>query len=102
MEKCFVIFLALICSTAIAGPNSRVIYGNDDRKDLYQVDPATARLADAMVALINVAGLTVKGPKTTINVIPFNEAEPLCATERFYSQPTAAFCSGFLIAQTSS
>lgn len=79
----------------------KVIYGNDDRRDLYQItDSAWKTLADSTVALVNASNIQtdpsqnqfkLKGPK-------FGEKRQLCRSERFFEQQSSSFCSGFLVA----
>lgn len=77
----------------------KVIYGTDDRKDLYNVsDPLILRDAESVVALIHSGDLTDNGDGTsTIRTRNFGSAYNLCASEPFRNQPTAAFCTGFLV-----
>jgi hypothetical protein len=74
-----------------------MIYGTDDRKDLYQVDIATARLVDSTVALVPVSSLQKHGLRSKLLTVPYGESQALCPTEPFYDQGTAPYCSGFLI-----
>ncbi len=85
---------------AFAGsPGERVIYGTDDRLDLYQVqNTRDAALADSTVALIDVKKLTANGDHFDIVADTYGRQNGLCATEPFYAEPAAAFCSGSLVA----
>jgi len=78
----------------------RVIYGTDDRLDIYQVTEAKSlQLASSTVALIRSDDLTVKNSDTfTISTSSYASTYNLCQEEPFYDQRTAAFCSGFLVA----
>ncbi|SFE82394.1 trypsin-like peptidase domain-containing protein [Blastococcus tunisiensis] len=78
----------------------KVVYGVDDRRDLFEVtDPAVQRDADAVVALLRESHVRENGDGTcTIVAQRFADAEGLCAGERFGDQPVAAFCSGVLVA----
>lgn len=79
----------------------KVIYGDDNRLDYYQVNDARVlKIADSTVALISNNDLTKDGDVIKINTKPFANTfrYPMCETERFYEQETAAFCSGFLVA----
>lgn len=80
--------------------NQRVIYGSDDRQDLFQVtDPDLRRDADCVVALLDQGQLVDNGDGTSqLLVQNFGTSRNLCPSERFRDQPTAAFCSGFLVA----
>lgn len=80
---------------------AKVIYGEDNRLDLYQIqDRRLLGLADSTVALISTSDLTAEGSVTRIRTTKFADSYrlPLCQTERFREQDTAAFCSGFLVA----
>lgn len=85
---------------AVLLENQRVIYGSDDRQDLFQVtDPDMRRDADCVVALVDRTQLVDNGDGTSqLQVQNFGAANNLCAGERFRDQPTVAFCSGFLVA----
>lgn len=80
----------------------RVIYGEDDRLDLFQVQQKSLiDLADSTMALIQQSDLTDDGSgRTKIRTTKFANSYrlPLCPNERFREQETAAFCSGFLVA----
>ncbi|MFE7630190.1 trypsin-like serine peptidase [Kocuria sp. NPDC057446] len=77
----------------------RVIYGTDDRQDVYQVtDTALLRDADSSVALVGADQITDNGDGTsTLNGPVIGDEYGLCADEPFRTQPTIAFCSGFLV-----
>jgi V8-like Glu-specific endopeptidase len=80
---------------------ARVIYGEDNRLDLYAVnDIKRVALADSTVALISTNDITEVDGTSNLHVVPYANIEgtPLCPSERFRSQSTVAFCSGFLIA----
>jgi hypothetical protein len=77
----------------------KVIYGVDDRQDLFEVtEPLALQDADCVVALCRAADITDNGDGTsTLATQQFGTAYNLCPTERFRAQPTAPFCSGFLV-----
>lgn len=76
----------------------RVIYGDDNRQDYFQVLDEQIRLqADSTVALMRETDLASNGPLTAIRTIPFGANRGMCVSEPFYEQETAAFCSGFLV-----
>ena len=80
--------------------NQRVIYGTDDRVDVFQL-PAGPNLddVDSVVALFDSANVIDNGNGTsTLQTQNFGTALTLCAGERFRDQPIGAFCSGFLVA----
>jgi len=89
-------------STMIAAAlraKQKVIYGVDNRLDLYEVISPTLRQdADSVVALLRDTHVVDNGDGTSsIQTESFRESQRLCASERFGLQPVAAFCSGVLI-----
>jgi hypothetical protein len=78
----------------------RVIYGVDDRQDLYEV--TNKRYLDAaksVVALFNKQQVSDMGDGTSeLALTNYGEEQDLCASEKFRDQPVGAFCSGFLVA----
>lgn len=96
MSKAFLALWTLILSVH-AQNKTEVIYGSDDRKDFFEVDAATARLADSTVAIVSSTELRSTDGSSTLMTIPYNETLALCSTERFLTQPTAGRCSGFLV-----
>ncbi len=77
----------------------RVIYGTDNRQDLYQVTKAAVRRsAEAVVALVKASDLSEKADGTfDLATESFKDAYDLCSSEPFVSQPTGCFCTGFLV-----
>jgi V8-like Glu-specific endopeptidase len=77
-----------------------VVYGNDDRMDVYAHPDAAlrARAQQATVALMTPEDLNPSNPSNvTFNASTLRSYFNLCTTERFLEDPTAAFCSGTLI-----
>lgn len=80
--------------------NPLVIYEDDDRKDIYQVqDPITLSLADSTAALINSKKLvSINETDYSIAKAPsLGENRKTCKKEPYYNQPVAAHCTGFLV-----
>ncbi len=77
----------------------KVIYGTDDRKDLFEVtDTAVQKDASTVVSLFHATDVTDNGDGTsTLRTKPFGVALNLCSSERFRTQPIGAFCSGFVV-----
>lgn len=91
------LLLAAMPALAQVGPD--VIYGSDDRLDIYQVENAKLReAADSTVALFSGSDVSVAGDKATLSVSPYGPGMSLCPEEPFYEQVNGAFCSGSLIA----
>ncbi len=80
--------------------NQKVIYGTDDRVDVFLLPPgANLDDVDSVVALFQAGDVTDNGNGTsTLRTRNFGVARNLCSGERFRDQPTGAFCSGFLVA----
>ncbi len=77
-----------------------VIYGTDNRKDVYAHESATlrARATESTVALIAASDLDLRNPTNVRFYGPtLGSDKRLCSGERFTADPTAAFCSGTLI-----
>lgn len=88
-----------LASQASAG--IEVIYGQDNRQDVYQVSNSLhRRLALSSAAMINTRAFS-KGVRTGTydleNVVSLERSQNVCASEKFSQQPAAATCSGFLV-----
>lgn len=94
------IFLALVILTgSLKGfAKDKVVYGEDDRLEPYEVDGMFFDLAKSTAAMIPSDAIK-EGQNDSFNI----EESPLsgrniCKDEKFASQGTAAICSGFLVA----
>lgn len=93
------IIFAIIFSQSIAWCGSDAIYGEDNRKDVYaETNPLWVELSLSTAALIEKKNIQINGDEATISATPLGEMYRLCPSERFRQQPTAANCSGTLIA----
>jgi V8-like Glu-specific endopeptidase len=93
--------LAILVLTVNAKASMDVVYGEDNRQDLYQVkNPLYKKLAESTAAMIPTA-LFKKSVKPgffdLLNVKSLERAENICPKEAFAHQPVAASCSGFLV-----
>jgi V8-like Glu-specific endopeptidase len=84
---------------ALAGVD--VIYGTDDRKDIYEVSSALhLKLAKSTAGMIK-KSMFVRGAKAmSFDLKEVHSLERLanvCSSEKFSQQPLAANCSGFLV-----
>ncbi|MBK6579884.1 MAG: trypsin-like peptidase domain-containing protein [Sandaracinaceae bacterium] len=79
-----------------------VVYGEDDRTDVYAHPSASLRslATESIVALVPGSDLTDNGDGTwdLASAFTLEEAFDLCDDQRFLTQPTSAFCSGTLVA----
>jgi hypothetical protein len=84
---------------AFAQVDGQVIYGSDDRIDVYQTENSKLRsLADSTVALMQASSVRTEGAVAKLETEPYGTGNGLCKEEPFYDQVTAAFCSGSLVA----
>lgn len=95
--------LVLFTGSAIAS-EAEVIYGDDDRKDVFDPTNSSAQveLARSTAALVKSGTLTPASGNPNAMRLPtktFGVAYGLCANEPFKDQPNPAFCSGFLVAE---
>lgn len=80
-----------------------VVYGEDGRQDWYAIDNAAlkAQAHDSVAAMIpwDYLSQDEAGVPTIYGEPTLGETYGLCADQRFRDQPTAAVCSGTLIAE---
>jgi len=83
-----------------ANERQKVIYGVDDRQDLYEsTNDKYLKAAQSVVALFHANEVSDKGDGTSeLALGNFGDQYDLCASEKFRDQPVGAFCSGFLVA----
>ncbi len=81
-------------------PMPKVIYGTDDRLDLYQeTDPQRVNWAASTCALVSTA-LVTQNPDTTYTVTAMayqHLGVPACPEEPYGDQPVIGFCTGFVV-----
>ena len=84
-------------------PQPKVVYGEDDRIDVYQeTDAQRQQWASATCALINLSRLTQHQDGTWTISSPaeyLRSGLSACDDEPFGDQPTAAFCTGFVVGE---
>ena len=91
--------VSAFASAQSGGFRADVVYGDDDRLDMYQVtDPTWRAIADSTVALFESRTVIPQGGQSTLLTTPFGERMNLCTSEPFYDQGSGAFCSGSLVA----
>lgn len=97
MKLIFTTLLFISFSLSATTKQSNVIYGQDNREDIYKVsNEQFKQLAESTAAMIPITSL-----KEELNSLvvtgPTMLQRGMCPTERFVNQITAANCSGFLI-----
>lgn len=98
------LFACIACGehavTDTSATGAKVIYGEDDRKDVYEVDGPLRDLAmRSIVAILQPSSLD-ESDSSNVRIVsdPVGRALGLCRSERFWDDPFAAVCSGTLIA----
>lgn len=77
----------------------KVIYGQDGRKQVYEVEaPEIRAWAQSTVVLMKKSKLTLEGETYKLQSSTFGQEMNLCENEPFSREPSAGFCSGFLVA----
>jgi V8-like Glu-specific endopeptidase len=95
--------LALTLSTSLfAGPDeTNVVYGTDNRKDLYEVsNPLYKRLAASTAGMVDMRFFTKGASPSTFDFrikLTLEKIENLCPNEKFAQQLVGPQCSGFLV-----
>jgi hypothetical protein len=94
--------VCLLLAACAQGPGSTsqpIVYGTDDRRELFEVDRAEvrARVEASVVALIPRKLLRRNGGAMEVLAQSWGEVDGLCTAERFRDQPAAAFCTGVLV-----
>ncbi|MEO5668896.1 MAG: serine protease [Bdellovibrionota bacterium] len=94
------VFATVVSTASAARIVPKVIYGDDDRKEIYQVEDEALRNVTHSTAMliesfrlhdINASEYQIQGPS-------FGEEYGLCAEEPFREQTAAGYCSAFLVA----
>lgn len=99
MKKRMILLLTLAMTIFSANGAQKVIYGEDNRRDIKDVtDSQFLKLAVSTAAMISHSSITVDGENATISAGTLGSRRNLCADEPFRDQLAAANCSGFLIA----
>lgn len=97
----FLLVLSVLTSlSSFAQVHNKSIYGEDNRKDIYEVtNPSHLKLAQSTAAMINKGFVKVGETSTQIKSLNLSYTQLTCEDVRFSDQITAADCSGFLIAE---
>lgn len=97
MKTIFFLALALSFLSFAAPPEMDVIYGEDNRLEVYQVrHRQMSELARSTVAFIPAHVLKLEDGVYQVSGKTLQE-KGICEKERFSKQPSVASCSGFLI-----
>lgn len=94
------LFFILILATQNIFAFDKIIYGTDDRYDIYKVnDPIIRELARSTAARFDNNQLMKKedGTYSLMMIRTLQQSINVCSSERFAQQPAMAGCSGFLV-----
>ncbi len=100
MKSLIVATLAILSlGTLNSFASQKVIYGKDNRKDLYEVtNPMHLKLADSTVVLVKTGDISpASSGEMKIKADSFEETMNVCKQEKYSDQPSGGFCSGSLI-----
>jgi len=75
----------------------KVIYGEDNRKDLFEAAPKWIAMADSTVGLFAKKKIKFDGDVAHLKLKPYTDRFKFCKDEPFYEQFTGAYCSGSLV-----
>jgi len=78
---------------------TKSIYGEDDRKDYFQMSGDMQTVANSVVSMWKSASVTVGASGHKLQTMNFGDRLNLCPDEKFREQPIGAFCSGSLVGE---
>lgn len=91
--------LAALALSFEAQALNKVVYGTDDRLDVYETtNNLHLELATSTAAMISGNSIDTNGVEATISGSSL-QSRGICATAKFAKQATAANCSGFLVGE---
>lgn len=93
------VFAVIAIWGTVAQAMDKVVYGTDGRKEVFESPTQYGEFARATAGMIPNEFLVQKGDKFELaGVSTLKRDYSLCDSEKFLTQPTAANCSGFLVA----
>lgn len=97
IKKIVILNILFIWGIANAGCLEKVIYGEDNRRDIFESSSNLyKKLAEGTAAMIAASSIESQG-----NIVKIKsgtlEDDGVCSDARFVKQKTAAVCSGFLV-----
>ncbi|MCM2266414.1 MAG: serine protease [Elusimicrobiales bacterium] len=80
--------------------DGKSIYGEDNRKDYFQMSAGMKTLADSVVSFWKAGDVETLNPGgVRLKTVNFGQRLNLCPDEKFREQPIGAFCSGSLVGE---
>jgi V8-like Glu-specific endopeptidase len=100
MKKLALSLLATSLISAQGFASTKVVYGDDDRVDVYDSNNSMfVELAESTAAMISKGSIKAAGAKEYAIQGRSLQSRGMCASERFSQQMSAANCSGFLVGE---
>ena len=100
LSRLSALMLGVACLTNMSMAQDKVIYGNDDRQDVYQVfDQLMVEVSRSTAARISPSNLKRRSNLLYQIVGSKLYRERICRNERFSTQLAVADCSGFLVGE---
>jgi V8-like Glu-specific endopeptidase len=98
-----ILLTAISLTLSPAWGQNKVIYGKDNRKDVYEtLNVVHKKLSRSSAGMIHI-GMFTKGEKPKTFDLKYTDSlersQNICASEKFSQQPTAPNCSGFLVSE---
>lgn len=98
LKKTALVAAVLLAVGITATAEKRVIYGDDNRVEVYESSAFWQRKAASTVALVNTSRLSQQSDGTiAIKGNNYGSSYNLCEDEPFREQQSSAFCSGSLV-----
>jgi hypothetical protein len=90
----------LFMNAALSVYKPQVIYGSDNRLDLFEIkDPSVLNAARSTAAVFNRSSLKLEGTVYQILSGTFGQEFNMCESEPYFDQKAGANCSAFLVAE---
>lgn len=90
---------ALLILPVLSFAEGKSIYGDDNRKDYFQMSSDMKGISDSVVSMWKSASVTAEGSGFKLKTMNFGDRLNLCPDEKFREQPIGAFCSGSLVGE---
>jgi len=98
-QSSIVFSATFLLSLSLFANDNKVIYGVDNRLDVYQTkNPLYLELAKSTAAMITSSNIKTLGNQSYISGETLKERHGVCSSALFADQVTSARCSGFLVA----
>jgi V8-like Glu-specific endopeptidase len=99
MKKFLTVTLLGISSVSVMAGTERekIVYGDDNRKEVFEVEEKIQKIAASTAAMIENKDLIKVGKSVMLPPSELGRDWNLCSGEKFADQASSAMCSGFLI-----